>query len=629
MSAVMNENAQAGKNGVVRRLRFEDFWPLVRGVLWGGIGYMIGTLATAAILGGDLSSPRELTAGYLLGVVGWFLGVGVWEGWVKPSFLGGEETWVSKGVGRYFRFGTEAKATATRYTLFAIMTFFLAGMLAMAIRVDLLSPHGLLFATKQQYNEDFSIHGTLMLLAVAALAIMGGIGNYILPPMIGARQVVFPKLMGISSWFVPPGVVAIALSPLVGGYQSGWMGFPPLATLSGTGIVFYFLGGAMLLLSSWCGAINFAATFVYMRARGCTLSRVPMFVYGVVASSVLLILFIPYTASAFLFNFMDMVVGTGFFQIPQHLTLAYQHMFWWLFHPEVYVFVLPAWMLWLDLIVVFSRRSLFGRGWAVAGAIGVVFISGLVGMHHFFTQASMIYLIPVMGITEMVSVPTGFFFLSAIGTMWGGRIRITTPMLLILFSMINFLNGGLTGVFNSDVPANFQIHNTFFVVGHFHYTILGAMLFTWLAALYYYFPKVTGRMYNEFWGKFHAWWFMIFFNLTFFGMYLVGLDGMNRRIAVYLPYLHHLNEWISINSFLLGAGFLIPLVNFVYSYYKGEKAEKNPWGAKTLEWQMESPPVYENFALGKEPVFVADCYNYEEDAPEPVIWVDSKVLDEK
>lgn len=618
MSAVIAKSKEGGE--IIRKITFEDFWPVVRGILWAGIGYMIGTLATAAILGGALTSPRELTAGYLLGIIGWFLGVGVWEGWVKPSF-GGEETWINRGVGRYFRFGTEAKATATRYTLFAIASFFIAGMLAMAIRISLLTPSGLLFATKQQYNEAFSIHGTLMLLAVAALAIMGGIGNYILPPMIGARQVVFPKLMGISSWFVPPGVIAVALAPLVGGFQSGWMGFPPLSNLGGTGIIFYYLGGATLLLSSWAGGINFLGTFVFLRARGMTLSRVPMLVYGIAAGSIILILFIPYTASAFLLNFFDMIVGTQFFSIHQGLTLAYQYMFWWLFHPEVYVFVLPAWALWLEIITVYGRRSLFGRGWAVAGFIGVVGISGMVGSHHFFTQMSDLYIPFIMGITELVSIPTGFFFLAALGTLWGGRIRITAPLLLVLFSMVNFLNGGLTGLFNSDAPANFQIHNTIYLVGHFHYTILGAMLFTWLAALYYYFPMVTGRMYNEFWAKFHAWWFMIFFNFTFFGMYIVGMNGMNRRIATYLPYLQHLNIWISVNSFLLGLGFLIPLINFLYSYYKGPKAEQNPWGAKTLDWQMASPPIYDNFPLGKEPIVIGDCYNYEDGAPDPVIWV--------
>ncbi|WP_083251101.1 cytochrome c oxidase subunit I [Acidihalobacter yilgarnensis] len=621
MSSVISSSQN--RAGSPRGITFADWWPLARGVLWAGIGYMIGTLIVALIEHGSLASPRELTAGYIFGLIGWFMGVGVWEGWVKPSF-GGEETWINKGVGRYFRFGTEAKATAHRYTIFAIVTFFIAGMLAMAIRIDLLSPHGMFFANKQQYNEAFSIHGTLMLLAVAALALMGGVGNFILPPMIGARQVVYPKLMGISSWFVPPAVVAVAMSPMVGGYESGWMGFPPLAQLGGTGIIFYFLGGATLLLSSWAGAINFLGTFVFMRAKGMTLSRVPMFVYGVAGASVILILFVPYTATAFLFNLFDMIVGTKFFALKGGITLAYQDMFWWLFHPEVYVFVLPVWTLWLEMIVVFTRRSLFGRGWAIAGVVGVTAISGVVGVHHFFTQVSDVRLPIIMGLTEMVSVPTGFFYLAAIGTLWGGRIRMTSPMLLMLMSMVNFLNGGLTGVFNSDVPANLQIHNTFFVVGHFHYTILGSMLFTWIAALYYYFPKVTGRMVNEFWAKFHGWWFFIFFNLTFFPMYIAGLDGMNRRVATYLPYLQSLNEWISISSFLLGAGFLIPLVNLVYSYYRGPIASDNPWGSKTLDWQMPTPPPYENFPFGKDPVVVGDFYNYEENAPDPVIWVETK-----
>lgn len=262
-----------------------------------------------------------------------------------------------------------------------------------------------------------------------------------------------------------------------------------------------------------------------------------------------------------------------------------------------------------------ARKTLFGYRWAVLGVLAIAFLSGTVWVHHMFASVSSIRWIPFMTTTEAISIPTGFMYLVALGTLWQGRLRLTTPMLFTLFSMFNFLVGGATGIFLADVPSDLQLHDTFFVVGHFHYTIVGGMIFAWLAGMSYWFPKFTGRMYNEFWGKVNAWWMLVFFNLTFWPMFVAGLEGMNRRVAEYLPYLQPLNAFISVNAFLFGAGFLIPLANCVVSWARGPRAAPNPWGGKTLEWQTSSPPPHGNFAV--LPVVASDFYTYGRVEPEP------------
>ncbi len=595
-------------------------FPMVRATLWGFIGYYAAAWITAAIMGQVLFDPAPVLFGYLGGLTGWVMGSGIWEGWIRRGF-GGAEAPVLTGVDRYFRFSPDSKATATRYVVFNIISFFFAGMAAMAIRVELLTPDSTSWWMSEiHYNMTFGIHGLMMLLSVVSSVIVAGAGYYLLPLMLGVRNVVFPKLLGLSWWLVPPAVVATFMSPLVGGFQTGWWGYPPLAQNSGTGIILYGLAAATLLTSSVLGAINIIGTMVYMRARGMSLGRVPIFIWGLCAAAILLTIYAPATYTGVMMDMSDLVLGTHFYTGATGHPVGYMDQFWWLFHPEVYVFVLPAFAVWLEILSAASSRPLFGRNWAIAGLLGVVLVAAFVGVHHYFTAVSPARFPIFMTLTETVSVPTGFVYLSALGTMWGGRLRINAAVLLVLMGMINFLVGGLTGIFNADVPADLQLHNTYWVVGHFHYTMLGTVIFTWLAALYWWFPKVTGRMINEFWGKFHAWWFFIFFNCTFFPFFIMGIEGMNRRVAVYMPYLQPINDFSSISSFLLGAGFLIPLANLFFSWRNGKKAPENPWRAKTLEWHTASPTPYKVFPEGMEPVVVHRFDDYSEGSPDPVAW---------
>jgi cytochrome c oxidase subunit 1 len=358
-----------------------------------------------------------------------------------------------------------------------------------------------------------------------------------------------------------------------------------------------------------------------MRAKGMSLGRVPIFVWGLFAAATILVVESPATYTGALMDLSDMIAGSHFYTGPTGHPLAYLDQFWFLFHPEVYVFILPAFAIWLEILPAAAKRPLFARGWAIAGLVGVSMLGAMLGVHHYFTAVSDARMPIFMTITETVSIPTGFIYLSAIGTIWGGRLRINAAVLLVLMAMMNFLIGGLTGIFNADVPADLQLHNTYWVIAHFHYTMLGGVIFTWIAALYWWFPKVTGRKINEFWGKFHAWWFFVFFNCTFFPMFIAGLDGMNRRIAIYLPYLHDINLFMSISSFFLGAGFLIPLANLLYSWRYGPKAEANPWGSNGLEWQIKSPTPYVPYPAGTEPEVVGPNDNYAAEAKDPFIWV--------
>jgi cytochrome c oxidase subunit 1 len=484
------------------------------------------------------------------------------------------------------------------------------------MRFQLMRPYPTIFPYPEQYLNAVGIHGTLMMFTVATVALVGGLGNYFVPLMIGARETVFPKASGLSVWLVPAGVLTIALSPLLGYWTTGWRGYEPLAASDGAGIIFYYLGVFALTLSSFIVAVNLTATILFRRAPGVTWNRLSLFAWGILTVSLLNIIWLPEIQATFLLSLLDRIGGFNFFNAIGH-PLAYAEAFWLFGHPEVYIIVLPALALWNEILPVMGRKSLFARPVAVLGLVFVMLLSGLVWAHHMFTNMRDSEMLPFSFFTEMISIPTGFAYLAAFGTLWKSRLRLTTPALLILMSMFNFLVGGLTGLFLADVPINFQIHNTFFVVGHFHYTIIGGMVFSWAAAMYYWLPKLSGRMYNEFWGKLGAIWLFVAFNATFGQFFLLGLDGMNRWVSVYPAYLQPLNFWTSISAFFLGAGFGINIVHIVWAWVRGPKAAENPWGAKTLEWATTSPPPPHNF--DEVPVVTAGFYTYGDDAPTTVV----------
>ena len=347
-----------------------------------------------------------------------------------------------------------------------------------------------------------------------------------------------------------------------------------------------------------------------MRAPGMGWFRMPIFVWAIFVTAILALLFTQFIALAMLMVILDRTAGMVFFDPASGgQPLLYQHIFWFYSHPAVYIMILPALGITLEMVSHFSRKPLFAYRWAVGGFLGIMGLSSMVWAHHMFTSGMPDALRkPFMVSTEIISIPTGLIFLSAVGTLWLGRIRFTVPMLFALGVLFNFLIGGITGVFLADVPVDVQLQDTYFVVAHFHYVILGGGIFGLFGGIYYWFPKMTGRMMSARLGKVHFWWMMVGFNATFLPMFTIGMDGMNRRIADYTPNLADGNRMVSMGGFFLGTSFVVFLYNFIRSWISGPQAPPNPWGATTLEWQTASPPPHENFDV--PPVVVGDPYGY-------------------
>ncbi len=585
---------------------------IIQGLVGGAIAFFIGVVLLGVIRlafgftfwGGEAS----LVAGWLSFVVGWLLGVGVWEYWAREWFNLPVKKYEATGTARYFTFCTDHKVVGIQYLVTFLGLFLLAGFLAMIMRAELMDP-GRTYMSGATYNNIMSLHGTIMVF-VGVAATVGAFGNFILPIMIGAEDMSFPRLNALSFWFVPPVAILLLASVFSNGYDTGWTGYAPLAASTREGIIFYNLAFFTVGFSSIVGAVNIMTTVITMRAKGMTWGRLPIFVWASFGTAILSLLFTQFIALAMIMSLLDRVAGFTFFNASQGGNpLLYQNVFWFYSHPAVYVMILPGFGIALEIISVFSRKPLFAYKWAVFGIMGVVVLSALVWAHHMFTSGMNSALrIPFMVSTELISVPTGLVFLTALGTMWRGKLILKTPMLFSLAVIFNFLIGGITGVFLSDVPVDIQLQDTFFVVAHFHYTIVGGGIFALFAGIYYWYPKMTGRMYNERQGKIQFWWMFIGFNLTFIPMFWVGLNGMNRRIADYLPELGNANYFTSMSAFFLGAGFLLFLYNMVVSLKRGEVAPDNPWNAYTLEWQTSSPPPLENFEV--DPVVVGDPYGY-------------------
>ncbi|MHB1128982.1 MAG: cytochrome c oxidase subunit I [Ilumatobacteraceae bacterium] len=582
--------------------------PLLRGLSAGIIGYLVGAAITAVIRGGSLGDPASVAIGFAIGLVAWLMGVGAWDAWGR-DWTGRPARPTPEVVGwrRYLRFSTDHKVVGIQYLVTFVVVFLLGGAMAMLVRAELIGP-GKDLLDADAFNRVMSLHGILMI-AVAVAAILGGFGNYLIPLMIGAEDVAFPRLNALSYWLIPPVAVVLLLAPF-SGFDTGWTSYPPLAVVNGNGQVLFLVGLITFGLSSILGGLNFIATIVTMRAPGMTWFRMPIFVWSVFAASLLSLLVTQFFAASLLMILLDRVAGMAFFDAARGGDpLVYQHLFWFYSHPAVYIMVLPGLGIFLEVLTHFSRKPLFGYRLAVGGFLGIVGMSGIVWAHHMFTSGMSEALhAPFMILTELISIPTGLVFLAAIGTIWRGRLWLQTPMLFAFAVLLNFLIGGITGIFLADVATDIQLQDTYFIVAHFHYTIMGAEIFALFAGIYYWFPKVTGRMYNERLGKLHAWWMFIGFNLTFLPQFWLGLHGMNRRIAVYDADLVGPNRFSSIAAFVLGSSFLVFVFNAVRSARWGKRASANPWGATTLEWQTSSPPPVHNFDVA--PQVDGDPYPY-------------------
>ena len=477
--------------------------------------------------------------------------------------------------------------------------FILGGIEALIIRIQLMVPEND-FISAGFYNEMITMHGTTMIF-LAAMPILIGLMNAAMPLQIGARDVAFPFLNALSFWLFFFGGILLHVSFLTGGApDAGWTNYASLAMASpGKGVDYYIAGLQIAGAGTLMGGINFIATIVTMRAPGMTYMRMPLFSWATFVTSILILFaFPPLTINLFLLMF-DRMFGTAFFNVALGGNqVIYQHLFWIFGHPEVYILILPLFGVFSEVFATFSRKRLFGYTAMVFATMLIAFLGFMVWAHHMFTVglgpvANSIFAVGTMAI----AVPTGIKIFNWIFTMWGGQVTINSAMLWALGFIPSFTIGGMTGVMLGSSVADYQYHDSYFVVGHFHYVIVGGSVFGIFAALHYWWPKMFGRILNETLGKWTFWIFFIGFHMTFFIQHFLGLMGMPRRYWVFLhdQGLDLGNMISSIGALLMGVGSIIFVVNIVYTAVKGEKAPADPWDGRTLEWAVSSPPPYYNF----------------------------------
>ena len=501
------------------------------------------------------------------------------------------------------------KKLGIMYILYALVFLVIGGIEASIMRIQLIVPHNH-FVSPQVFNRMFTMHGTTMIFFVA-MPIMFGFGNYLVPLMIGARDMAFPRLNAWSFWLAAFGGLLLYFS-FIGGdglYGAGsapdvgWFAYAPLTARVfsvGHSTDFWTLGLLVSGIGSIGTAANIVATILCLRCPGMTLGKMPLLAWmNLVMAALVLLAISPLTAAQIMLS-LDRYLGAHFFDTQAGgSAVIWMHFFWIFGHPEVYVLVIPAFAFASEIIPVFSRKPIFGYPVMVAATVTIGFVSFTVWAHHMFTVGMNSYANSFFTISTMiVGVPTGIKIFNWIGTMWGGKIQLKTPMLFCIGFLFQFLIAGLTGIMLAVAPFDWQLGNSYFVVAHFHYVIVGAILFALFGAFYYWFPKMSGRMYNETLGKWHFWLFLIGFHLTFDFMHIPGLLGMPRRIYTYEPG-RGWDTWnliVTIGVLFQAAGILVFVGNLLWSRLRGPACTTDPWDAWTLEWSTSSPPPEYNFA---------------------------------
>ncbi len=494
---------------------------------------------------------------------------------------------------------TDHKYIGTLYIVTGFAFFFIGGILGLLIRLQLFESDND-FLTYEEYNSTFTMHGTTMIF-LAAMPIIFGFANYLIPLQLGARDLAFPRLNALSYWLLPTGGIVIYMGYFTGGAGDvGWTGYTPYSsgdTATTPGTDFWVAGQIMLGASSTLTAINFLTTMLRMRAPGMTLMRMPLFSWSIFVTVFLLLLSIPVFTVALLLLMADRTFGTLYFDVDAGGDpILWQHLFWYFGHPEVYIVILPAFGVLSEIISTFSRRPIFGYTSMVYAMATIGVISFIVYGHHMFTTgADPLFRFIVMLTTMLVAVPNGIKIFNWLATMTGGSIVLKTPMIFALGTVITFTIGGITGIILASIPVDVALHDGYFVVAHFHYVLVGGTIFSFIAGVYYWYPKMTGKMMNEKLGLLHFATSFIFFNAAFYPMHNVGIEGMPRRYATYDAEFTELNEFISITAIIFGLVQLIFIYNVFYSYKNGEDADDNPWDGWSLEWATSSPPPHNSF----------------------------------
>ncbi|MGF1600645.1 MAG: cytochrome c oxidase subunit I [Thermosynechococcaceae cyanobacterium] len=527
----------------------------------------------------------------------------------------------------YFSFSTDHKVIGIQYLVTSFVFYLIGGVLAELVRTELATPASD-FVSREVYNELFTMHATIMIFLWIIPSLTGGFGNFLVPLMIGAKDMAFPKLNAIAFWIIPPTSVLLLLSFFVGPASAGWTSYPPLSLITNKAGEAIWIAGVILLgTSSIMAGLNFLVTILKMRIPSMPMNKMPLFCWAMLATSALQLVATPVLTGAMVLLGFDLIIGTAFFNpTGGGDPIVYQHMFWFYSHPAVYIMILPAFGLISEILPVHARKPIFGYQAIAYSSIAISFLGLIVWAHHMFTSGTPDWLRMFFMIATMViAVPTGIKVFSWVATVWGGKLRLCSAMLFAMAFVSMFVVGGLSGVMVASVPFDIHVHDTYFIVAHLHYVLFGGSVFGIYAGLYHWFPKMTGKMLNEPLGKIH--WALTFvgFNMTFLPMHVLGLQGMNRRVAEYDPQFATINMICTIGSYILAVSTLPFIVNAIWSWMAGEKASDNPWDALTLEWTTPSPPPHENWEI--EPVLVVGPYDYGMNHKMPVNMPPSKEAD--
>ena len=507
---------------------------------------------------------------------------------------------------------TDHKKIGILYLVNSFAFFVIGGIFALLMRTELARP-GTQILAPHAYNQLFTIHGTLMIFLVI-FPMLAGFGNYFVPLHIGALDMAFPRINALSFWLLPVGGLTILSGFLAkgGAAAAGWTSYVPVSVQGLAGQDLWIAGLLIVGTASILGGINFIVTILRLRAPGMTMMRLPIFVWSILAQSLLVVLATPVLTAGLIMLFADRRLGTSFFDPTRGgNVLLWQHTFWFFGHPEVYILILAAWGVITEILPVFSGKPLFGYPAVILSFLMITALSFTVWAHHMFATGAVE--LPFFSITtEMISIPTGVLFFIWLATLWRGKIRLEPPMLFALGFIAMFLIGGIDGVWMASPAIDFAITDTYWVVAHLHYVLFGGTLFGIMAAMYFWFPKITGRMLSKRLGQWHFWLQLVGFNLTFFPMHILGLRGMPRRIADYAPDRgwSFLNLVATVGAFVIAVSITVFLVNVFVTLRKPRTVSADPWQGNTLEWATSSPPPPHNFdALPKirsnRPVFDA------------------------
>ncbi len=516
---------------------------------------------------------------------------------------------VSYGV-RSWLLTTDHKRIALLYLLSVTLFFFLGGFFAVLIRLELMTPPGDLVQS-ETYNRLFTMHGVIMIFFFLIPAIPAVLGNFLVPLMIGARDLAFPRLNLLSWYIYTLGGLFTLAAAILGGVDTGWTFYTPYSsTYSNSNVMLTAVGIFITGFSSILTGLNFLVTIHKMRAPGMTWFRLPLFIWAHYATSLIMILGTPVVAIAILLVGLERLFHIGIFD-PRlgGDPLLFQHLFWFYSHPAVYIMILPAMGVINEVITCFARRRIFGYHFIAFSSIAIATLGFLVWGHHMFTSGQSVYAGMVFSaLTMLVAIPSAVKVFNWTATLYKGSVSYQAPMLYALGFIGLFTIGGLTGIFLATLAVDVHVHDTYFVVAHFHYIMVGGTIMAYLGGLHYWWPKMTGKIYPEGWARFAALVIFVGFNLTFFPQFVLGYLGMPRRYHVYPEEFQVLNVMSSAGASILGVGYLIPMIYFIWSLRYGPRAPENPWGAKGLEWLVPSPPPPHNFDV--TPVVTGEPYEY-------------------